>query len=810
MKLSFLSHAASKVMDEAKRAALGDEATEITPLHLLSALAAQAPELITKTLTLTGLEPAKAKKCLETLSAPLAVDVEDDPKRTVKIGQMTWAALRKSESLAVEFPGQHPPLVEPVHLWVALCEEVTARDDQLFVAIDCPDQQPNNLAAVAMTQLPAKASTSLQSKTPARAAIGLGEIETFCRRNLTALALGGRLTPAFGTDTARGELVRNLLKMRQRSVVLTGPAGVGKTKLVEDLALGIVKGEIPALSACTVLEFDLAEFTKGTHFAGSRAERWSRLTKALRSHADEVILFIDELHTIVGVPLEGQSLDMANALKPLMVDDAVRIIGATTSDEYRRYIDGDLALARRFTEVRVPEPDENGVMEILTRVAPTYGSYHQVHYTHDALKAIVDLARLYFPNQAFPAKAVDQLDELGAHARLTRAANLDDHSPIQITRADVEETLRRVRGIEPMAAAPDLVELLSARVIGQDHAVKCLADAVITASLRYGRDQWQRPRAIMLFLGPTGCGKSYLAEVLADILFPGRDHLLTLDMAEFSGAAGGSEHALWRLIGPPPPYVGWENGGLLTSHVLRHPVCVVLVDELDKASPEARNVLLRIFNEGWIEDGRGRAVSFRGVYFVLTANAASEIWGECKQQIGFVSDEQTHPPAQEISESRLRDVLEREGFASEFLGRLTNVVLFDRLEESHLRRIVAKQLAALRDQALVEDFVLLDYDEEALAAWLVERIPEPVDVRRLRATFERRIETPISHWRLREVAQHERPRVLYLRTENDDELNLEAEGGVSAKLRLMQRVAEVFNQRRADETRLQTASAVLI
>jgi len=779
-----------EAVQKAKAVLMAEGGEVVTPRHLFQGLVLTASSLVRAALASIGLGEEEVEDYIRRVSPRTPLP---DPSTASKpLSPEAESVLWRARELA----GPDLP-VAPVHLWASVCSSWSDLKGWL-TELGWEGAHADGLSRAVRLQLPSGRAS------PGRTPFSPRELEVlnnFCDRNLTELARRGELEPAYCMEHVTRQIVRCLLKRDRRNVIITGPAGVGKTKLGEDLAVRIVRGEFPELQGCEMFSFDLTLFTRGTHLAGSRAERWARLKEVLQAHPDDLILFMDEVHSVVGLPLEGQAMDLVTALKPLLAERGARIVGTTTPEDYRRYIQGDPALERRFTEVKVQEPDRDTTLRVLREVSPKYEKAHNVEYTQEALEAIYELARLYMPNRAFPAKAIDLMDEVGATVKVERRGE----GRTSVGREHVEEALERLWGVGPENLTAKLPDLLAERVVGQSHAARELADIVITSAWRYGRERRRGPRAVILFVGPPGVGKSYMAQVLAEVLFPGQDKLLTLDMTEFSGYHDG-EHARFRLLGPPPPYVGWENGGLLTEHALKNPVSVVLVDEFEKAGEAARNVLLRIFDEGWAQDGRGRVVSFREMYFILTANAGHELWDRMQRAVGFRPYEDPESQEEGVPKEKIEEVLRKEGFSPELLSRLSHIVLFRELTKEHLERIARNMLRSLSEDALIEDFVLLHYDEDALARWLVERCGPQGDCRRLRTAFESLVETPLSYWRSRQRAAS--GRALELRPAEDHLELLPLEGERFLQL-LFTRVSEAFAERER-RRRMEDAARLLL
>lgn len=786
--LADFSQAGIALMRLAKGLCLTEGAEQIGTRHLFQACVSQAPDLATGTLRTAGLAEDAATKLVHAMAALPAASADSSARRSLATDALE--AVDAARRLALQRPEGAQALIAPVHLWAALCAAAPKLEGWLRER-GWPQAVVAALSKAAEQQLPkTQAVTGLQLSENEREVM-----RRLCPRHLSQLARSGGISTAWGVDDARQSVVRCLLRRDKRNVVLTGRAGVGKTKMVEDLACRIASGEIADLAGCEVYELDLVSLTRGTHLVGSQAERFAQLAEVLRAHPDHLILFIDEIHMIMGVSMGGEQMDLANALKPLLVESKLRVIGATTTEEYTRHIEKDPALSRRFSEVKVPEPDRATMMQLLSEVAPKYEAHHGVAYAHEALQAIYDLTQRYLPNQAFPAKGVDLLDEAGVHVRMRSGKAVPGQPAPEVTARDVGEALARVRGIAIDEPTADLAELLKDRVVGQDEAARMLADAVITSAGRFGSRRARGPRATILFVGPSGVGKSYMAEVLSDILTPGRKTMLTVDMAEFAGEHSG-EFAKHRLLGPSAPYVGWQDGGLLTSHAMQHPTSVVLLDEIDKAGTEARNILLKILNDGLVQDGMRRIVSFQGIIFILTSNEPRELWERHAASIGFVTDRSSASEATALpSEDTVREALKHARFAPELLSRVSHMVMFRKLDDAALRRLVVDLLKETRGAALEAELVLLEFDAEALAQWVLDRAGGDRDARRVAAAFERHVETPLARWRWRRTGPAE-PVILRLRPA-DAKLELNEDGSAAAREQvqrtLMQRLALAYS-----------------
>ena len=608
-----------------------------------------------------------------------------------------------------------------------------------------------------------------------------------CSRDLTAMAAQGQLDPVIGREAELERVIQILSRRSKNNPVLLGEPGVGKTAVAEGLALAIADGTVPAhLLGRRVCALDLAAMVAGTKYRGEFEEKLRHVLAEVR-RAGNVILFIDELHTIVGAGSAEGAIDAANILKPALARGELRVIGATTLDEYRRHIEKDAALERRFQPVTVAEPDRDGALAILRGLRSRYESHHHLTISDGALAAAVDLSIRYLPGRFLPDKAIDLLDEGCARARLSgrtlppelkaleeRAAQAGRQMALAIReqnfekaamlrdaegdfRRQLEEGRRRflagqqarkvgegdIRAVLEQwtgvpVSAPDqadrealagLEDSLRRTIIGQDRAVEMVARAIRRSRLGLGDPR--RPVGCFLLLGPSGVGKTQLCRSLAGALFGREEALLRFDMSEYMEA-----HTVSRLVGSPPGYVGHEEGGQLTERVRRNPWSVVLLDELEKAHRDVWSVLLQVMEEGVLTDGLGRRTDFRNTVLVMTSNLGARRFGR-SQRLGFASG-----PAAE-REQLEREVIAdaRRTFAPEFFNRLDAALVFHPLEQGDLCRI-ARRLLDETGKRLAGQGVKLDVEEGALALLAREGGSREYGARPLRRAVARLVEDP--------------------------------------------------------------------
>ena len=507
--------------------------------------------------------------------------------------------------------------------------------------------------------------------------------------DLTELARQGKIDAVVGRKRETERVVQILARRKKNNPVLVGEAGVGKSAIVEGLALRIVAGNVPhTIADKRIFSLDVASLVAGTKFRGEFEERLGQVVDELRERGD-TILFVDEIHTIVGAGATQGSLDTANILKPALARGEVQVIGATTVDEYRENIERDAALERRFQRVMVEAASESETLDILRNIAPLYEEHHSVRYSEEALRACVELAGRYISDRHFPDKAIDLLDEVGATAHISCEGAF-----VEIGKADVARCLTLSTGIPTeqltATAASQLRGLegyLKSRIVGQDDALHRISRHICRS--HSGLHDDSRPLGVFLVAGPTGVGKTLMAKELAKYIFGSYDALVRLDMSEYS-----EPHNVARLIGAPPGYVGYGEGGQLTETVRRKPYSVVLLDEIEKAHPSIFNTLLQLFDEGHLTDGSGRVVNFRNTIIIMTSNIGSREVTERGSAIGFATPSQRQ---HSTADAEYRRAAERT-FAPEFLNRIDEIVLFCSLTERDAEKIISLEIEKLRER----------------------------------------------------------------------------------------------------------------
>jgi ATP-dependent Clp protease ATP-binding subunit ClpC len=622
-----------------------------------------------------------------------------------------------------------------------------------------------------------------RSKTPALDSFG---------RDLTEMAKQGKLDPVIGRENEIERVLVVLCRRYKNNPVLLGEAGVGKTAIVEGLAQRIVHNDVPELLAeKRIVVLDLAMMVAGTKYRGQFEERIKAVMNEVR-RARNVILFIDELHTLVGAGGAEGAIDASNVLKPALSRGEIQCIGATTLDEYRKYIEKDGALERRFQQIIVEAPTREETIEILKGLRDRYEAHHRVQITDDALLAAVELSMRYVPARVLPDKAIDVIDEAGARVRLRamtkpteltgieddikklaqekdesvrnadyeRAASLRDKAlslaaeKERLERAwhdrrsetdgvvDAEviaEVVSKMTGV-PLTRlekeeASRLLELeaeLHKRVISQEEAIHAIARAVRRS--RSGMKDPNRPMGSFIFIGPSGVGKTLLAKCLAEFMFGSEEALISIDMSEYM-----EKHNVSRLIGAPPGYVGYEEGGQLTERIRRRPYAVVLLDEIEKAHPDCFNMLLQIMEEGRLTDSFGRHVDFRNVVLIMTSNIGAE---KITHQSTFGFEKRDENLSYEKMRNMLKQELENH-FRPEFLNRVDEVVVFHKLLHKDLTKIVDLELSKVQKR-LKDHGLSLELSDEARDFLLEKGTDEKFGARPLRRAIEQFVEDPLS------------------------------------------------------------------
>jgi ATP-dependent Clp protease ATP-binding subunit ClpC len=611
--------------------------------------------------------------------------------------------------------------------------------------------------------------------------------------DLTAKAAAGKLDPVIGRENEIARVIQILARRTKNNPALVGEPGVGKTAIVEGLAQMIVEGNVPAqLLNKRVLQLDVGSMVAGTMYRGQFEDRMKRVIEELKN--SKAILFIDEIHMLVGAGSSGSAVDAANILKPALSRGEVQVVGATTSDEYRKNIESDAALERRFQQILVNEPSADETVQILKGLRPRYEDHHQLVISDEAVEAAVKLSVRYVSERFLPDKAIDLIDEASSRVRMYKSplANKTNHlmAALRETRKEaleaveanenelakklqdkcieIEEKIEEIgkewnREDAPVVVANDIAEVVSMwtgvpvmqmaeeeserllkmeaelgkMIIGQDEAIAEISHAIRRS--RSGLKDPSRPIGSFLFLGPTGIGKTELTKALAKYMFGNEEALIQLDMSEFM-----ERHSVSRLTGAPPGYVGYDEAGQLTEAIRRRPYSIVVFDELDKANPEVHNMLLQIMEEGRLSDARGKQVDFRNAIIVMTSNIGADVIRR-QNNIGFAlsKDKETEEKDNyEDMRKKLMDQLKK-AFKPEFLNRLDNVVVFRMLNLEDMQQITELEINKVNER-LKEREITLSLNEGALEKLTRDGYDPEMGARPLRRVIQQKLEDPIS------------------------------------------------------------------
>ncbi|GGT56325.1 ATP-dependent Clp protease ATP-binding subunit [Streptomyces coeruleorubidus] len=771
-----LSQPARELVRGAAQYAAEHGSRDLDTEHLLRAALATEP---TRTLlTKAGANPDSLASQIDERSGPAQHTPDDAPPPTAL--SLTPAAKRALLDAHDMARARGYGYIGPEHVLSALASNPDSAAGHILNAARFAPSNPPEAPEAPQAERPRPTNTPTLDK---------------YGRDLTELARQGRIDPVIGRDEEIEQTVEVLSRRGKNNPVLIGDAGVGKTAIVEGLAQRISEGDVPdVLTGRRVVALDLTGVVAGTRYRGDFEERMNNIVGEIRAHSEQLIIFIDELHTVVGAGAgggDGSSMDAGNILKPALARGELHIVGATTLEEYRR-IEKDAALARRFQPIMVPEPTAADAIEILRGLQDRYEAHHQVRYTDEALVAAVELSDRYLTDRRLPDKAIDLIDQAGARVRLrartkgtdvrgmereleqlirdkdqavadesyeqatqlrdrimdlklriTQAGGdheIDEGQDLVVEAEAIAEVVSRQTGIPVSSLTQEekdrllrLEEHLHERVVGQDEAVRVVSDAVLRS--RAGLASPDRPIGSFLFLGPTGVGKTELARALAEALFGSEDRMVRLDMSEYQ-----ERHTVSRLVGAPPGYVGHEEAGQLTEVVRRHPYSLLLLDEVEKAHPDVFNILLQVLDDGRLTDSQGRTVDFTNTVIVMTSNLGSEAITRRGASVGFASG-----GADADEEARREQILRplREHFRPEFLNRIDEIVVFRQLSTEQLRRIT--DLLLDRTRSLVQSKGISVTFTDRAVEWLADHGYQPeYGARPLRRTIQREVDNELS------------------------------------------------------------------
>jgi ATP-dependent Clp protease ATP-binding subunit ClpC len=757
--------------------------------HLLLGILKSPSSLGAKLLSESGVTIDKINPSLISASgavtdpvAPQMIDLSETAKKTITL------ALRVAQEFGQVYAGTE-------HLLFAILNQKNSRAQTILAEIKVdPVKLRSDIESFLQNQPQSFEHSSAIKDDNNKAGSKTPALDHFSI-DLTQKAKQGKLDPMVGRKAQLDRMISILNRRTKNNPVLIGEPGVGKTAIVEGLAQRITEEDVPdLLVGKRIMMLDMASVIAGTKFRGEFEERLKKVLDEAKE-SDDVILFVDELHNVVGAGSAEGAIDAANILKPALARGEVQTIGATTIEEYRKYIEKDSALERRFQPVQVPESTVDETIEILKGLRPHYEKFHNVEISDEALEQAAKLAKRYISDRFMPDKAIDLIDESSAQARINRggmgkkhrqlekklndlnnsiedsvynqdfeyAAKLkseasvledklraqlkkdDKKAVVSVTAEDIAMVIAQTTGIPitklikfETEALKRLEQSLKAKVIGQDEAVEAVARAVRRS--RTGIAEENRPIGSFIFLGPTGVGKTELARVLAEELFQDKDAMIKVDMSEFM-----EKHNTARLVGAPAGYVGYDDGGQLTEKIRRRPYSLILFDEIEKAHPEVFNILLQILEDGVLTDAKGRKVDFRNTMIIMTSNVGARQLHE-EAEIGFATVTQKDEDRLDKLHEKMKSTIKKElkkSFRPEFLNRIDHIVVFKALSQKNISQIIGLQLADLARRLEAKE-VILRFSKSVSTMLLKEGYDAENGARPMRRAIQRFIEDPLA------------------------------------------------------------------